>query len=150
MSNIKKYRKKPVVIEAQLITYENRFEVAKWCNAFAPDTTHTDGILVIDTLEGQMWAQNGDYIIKGVKGEFYPCKPDIFEATYDFVPPPSNPVPASRPNPALMELPSSTLEAIERKHGQSEALRIAKLPAVEQHAELHRLIQFEKEEASND
>jgi len=52
----------------------------------------------------------------------------------------------SNPNPALMELPSSTLEAIERKHGQSEALRIAKLPAVEQHAELHRLIQLEKEE----
>ena len=56
----------------------------------------------------------------------------------------------SNPNPALMELPSSTLEAIERKHGQSEALRIAKLPAVEQHAELHRLIQLEKEGASND
>ena len=56
----------------------------------------------------------------------------------------------SNPNPALMELPSSTLEAIERKHGQSEALRIAKLPAVEQHAELHRLIQLEKEGVPND
>ena len=90
MSNIKKYRKKPVVIEAQLVTYGNRHEVAKWCNAFVADTLHTGpiagGILAIDTLEGQMWAQNGDYIIKGIKGEFYPCKPDIFALTYEEAP----------------------------------------------------------------
>ena len=92
MSNIKKYRKKPVLIEARLVTYGNRHEVAKWCNAFAPDTRHAfvtnheNGILRIDTLEGQMWAQDGDYIIKGVKGEFYPCKPDIFALTYEEAP----------------------------------------------------------------
>ena len=91
MSNIKKYRKKPVVIEAQLVTYENRHEVARWCNAFVVNTTdtfavHAGGILVIDTLEGQLWAQNGDYIIKGIKGEFYPCKPDIFALTYEEAP----------------------------------------------------------------
>jgi hypothetical protein len=42
-----------------------------------------DGALVIKTLEGNMLADKGDWIIKGVKGEFYLCKPDIFEATYD-------------------------------------------------------------------
>lgn len=45
-----------------------------------------DGGLVIHTLEGDMLASPGDWIIKGVKGEFYPCKPDIFELTYDEVP----------------------------------------------------------------
>ena len=42
-------------------------------------------IKAIETLEGTMWAQPGDWIIKGVQGEFYPCKPDIFEATYEIV-----------------------------------------------------------------
>ena len=49
-----------------------------------PVTLTPDGIL-IETLEGQMRAEVGDWIIKGVKGEFYPCKNDVFEATYDFV-----------------------------------------------------------------
>ena len=61
MSEWKKYRKKPVVINAKKATQ----------------------ITIIDTLEGQMTAQPGDYIIIGVKGEKYPCKPDIFEATYE-------------------------------------------------------------------
>lgn len=43
------------------------------------------GALYINTLEGTMMANNGDYIIRGVKGEYYPCKPDIFEATYEAV-----------------------------------------------------------------
>ncbi|HRK69589.1 MAG TPA: hypothetical protein PKY73_18730 [Hyphomonas sp.] len=107
------YRKKPVVIEARqfvvtedfrqlVVDFINRsspdaigglnldevalytmsFRLAKWCggrhfrDALGP-------CILIDTLEGQMRADPGDWIIKGVKGEFYPCKPDIFAATYE-------------------------------------------------------------------
>lgn len=77
-----KYRKKPVVIEAVLWTGENIKEVMdfmNWRNA-----AHDKRIgLVIHTLEGNHNALVGDYIIKGVKGEFYPCKPDIFHMTYE-------------------------------------------------------------------
>lgn len=48
-----------------------------------PPTTYYDGTLTIRTLEGDMTANKGDWIIKGVQGEFYPCKPDIFAATYE-------------------------------------------------------------------
>ena len=79
-----KYRKKPVVIEAF------RFQI----DAAAPDwfmdrvtdniiITHKDGTCDINTLEGIMKSDKGDYIILGVNGEVYPCKPDIFEKTYD-------------------------------------------------------------------
>jgi hypothetical protein len=73
-----KYRKKPVVIEAQQLTYENFSKVAEWCDGW----DWCDRI-TIETLEGVMSAYPGDWIIKGVKGEFYPCKPDIFAATYE-------------------------------------------------------------------
>lgn len=82
-----KFRKKPVVIEAVEFTGDypavSRFMgSATWCSA-------TDGsgnaALMIPTLEGEMLAQLGDWIIKGVKGEFYPCRPDIFAATYETV-----------------------------------------------------------------
>ena len=75
-----KYRKKPVVIEAKQYT-RNGLEaeqVADWCGG-----TQTNEGLTINTLEGDMKADYGDWIIKGIKGEFYPCKPDIFEATYE-------------------------------------------------------------------
>jgi hypothetical protein len=89
-----KYRKKPVVIEAVQYTGINREEI----NAFVglelkteleSETAYVAGqgapifSLTIPTLEGDHKAMPGDYIIKGVKGEFYPCKPDIFMATYD-------------------------------------------------------------------
>lgn len=77
-----KYRKKPVVIEARQITRENRVEVSKWCNGELVNSTLN---FVIPTLEGNLVACVGDYIIKGVKGEFYPCKSDIFEMTYEKV-----------------------------------------------------------------
>lgn len=74
-----KYRKKPVVIEAHQLTKENWCEVAHWAGG-----THGTGKgMYIPTLEGDMHAEWGDYIICGVKGEFYPCKPDIFEMTYE-------------------------------------------------------------------
>ncbi len=80
-----KFRKKPVVIEAQRLTFENQAEVKQWCGGKTwskPPMRAVTG-LSIATLEGEMNASFGDYIIQGVNGEFYPCKPDIFEKTYE-------------------------------------------------------------------
>ena len=77
-----KYRKKPVVIEAVQFTGHNDAECIAFC-PIAVDPDEKFPSLVIPTLEGEMVVSRYDYIIKGVKGEFYPCKPDIFEATYD-------------------------------------------------------------------
>ena len=84
-----KYVKKPVVIEAEQLTRENGKELAqecggKWVDLYArgdrgEDISHVQ----IETLEGTMRANLGDWIIKGICGEFYPCKPDIFEKTYE-------------------------------------------------------------------
>ena len=86
-----KYRKRPVVIEAMVLD-GHTVEVARWLTAngvtFHADTHPTDAaqdVLHIETLEGTMRAEPGDYVIRGVKGEFYPCKPDVFEATYEAV-----------------------------------------------------------------
>lgn len=73
-----KYIKKPVVIEAVQWTGDNIQEILD----FADDVVQTTPSLLIETLEGTMRASIGDYIIKGVSGEFYPCKPDIFHKTY--------------------------------------------------------------------
>jgi len=80
-----KFRKKPVVIEARLLTLESSTEVAAWCGGRSwsrPPMRAVTG-LTIPTLEGDMSASYGDWIIKGVNGEFYPCKPDIFTKTYE-------------------------------------------------------------------
>ena len=97
-----KYRKKPVVIEAvqfkeigrtpckygDHVEY-NTTEISNFMNdivkmhTFPGERPEGLSVLVINTLEGEMQASVGDYIIKGVKGEFYPCKPDIFDATYE-------------------------------------------------------------------
>lgn len=91
-----KYRKKPVVIDAVKLTEDNFEEVESFIGV--GDDTHrhynneVDFVkhknpcgLHIKTLEGLMLASIGDYVIKGVQGEFYPCKPDIFEQTYELV-----------------------------------------------------------------
>lgn len=81
-----KYRKKPVVIDAFLWTGTNPFELGEWHESVGRVDRfciNDDLTISIPTLEGVMTAQQGDYIIRGVKGEFYPCKPDIFLATYD-------------------------------------------------------------------
>ncbi|MGW6455012.1 hypothetical protein ACWF94_03655 [Streptomyces sp. NPDC055078] len=84
-----KFRKKPIEIEAIRLTNDiTPYQAAYWCGGRAvphPEKIYTGGPMVIeiDTLEGTMRAEPGDWIIKGVKGEFYPCKPDIFAATYD-------------------------------------------------------------------
>ena len=82
------YRKKPVVIEAIQFNGKNAEEIEQWSNnnvkrGLVSEDTLTKVYLEIETLEGTMTAQPNDYIIKGVNGEFYPCKPDIFEKTYD-------------------------------------------------------------------
>lgn len=74
-----KYRKKPVVIEA--VQFVGNFdEIEKFIGG---DAEFRDGKLLGATLEGQLWASPKDFIIKGINGEFYPCKPDIFEKTYE-------------------------------------------------------------------
>lgn len=75
-----KYRKKPVVIEAIRFIGSNYEEIREF---IGQNTLCSDLSIVISTLEGDMVAQKGDYIIKGVQGEFYPCKPDIFAETYE-------------------------------------------------------------------
>ena len=79
---IKKYVKKPVTIEAVKWTGDNFEEIESFTNTKAFIKC---GQLIIPTLEGTHIASIGDYIIKGVKGEFYPCKPDIFAETYEEV-----------------------------------------------------------------
>ena len=81
MMKVRAYRKKPVTIHAlQWVgTLDNMVAMAEFTG---DETFVNDGKLEIDTLEGTMTASVGDYIIKGVKGEFYPCRKDIFEETY--------------------------------------------------------------------
>jgi hypothetical protein len=91
MSEVKKYTKKPVTIEAILWTGHNLREVIaftglhpsaeKWSWEEYCEVVRTEGLKIF-TLEGPLLARIEDYIIKGVNGEFYPCKPDIFEKTY--------------------------------------------------------------------
>lgn len=77
-------RKKPVEVEGRQLTEENISEVSGWCKGFV---TIIDGemSLSILTLEGAMKAYIGDWIIKGVNGEFYPCKDSIFKKKYDIL-----------------------------------------------------------------
>jgi hypothetical protein len=74
------YRKKPVVIEARQVCSVYGPEVAAWCGSKYDDVLHQ---IKIETLEGVMTAQSGDWIIKGVQGEFYPIKDPIFRETYE-------------------------------------------------------------------
>ena len=80
-----KFRKKPVVIEAVQWTGFNAKEVYDFCNTGSRDCHVMGDKLLISTLEGVMTATSGDWIIKGVNGEHYPCKPDIFNDTYQSV-----------------------------------------------------------------
>ena len=90
---IRQYRKKPVVIEAVRFDGSSTGvgEIRRWMETgvYKRSGVRTMDLgreIVIHTLEGDIVASMGDYIIKGVQGEFYPCKPDIFEQTYESVP----------------------------------------------------------------
>jgi hypothetical protein len=101
MSRIKKYRKKPVVVEAIQVSWRNWNALCDFIPSVALDQnlarrslSYSDTCgepgpeyieLLIPTPEGIMTARHGDYIVKGVNGEFYPIKPDIFAATYEEV-----------------------------------------------------------------
>ena len=82
-----KYVKKPVIIEAVQWKGNNRKDIWDFCSLsyFNGNMDTGDLELIIQTLEGPMQASIGDYIIKGIKGEFYPCKEEIFNLTYDKV-----------------------------------------------------------------
>jgi len=79
-----KYRKKPVVIEAVQYDGINKEEITIFTESRA-FLFGKDNAMEIPTLEGNYKCDVGDYVIKGVQGEFYPCKPDIFKATYNMV-----------------------------------------------------------------
>jgi hypothetical protein len=95
MSGPQQFRKRPVVIEAmQWDGTDDTWAALDWCGARPVDVTKgrdddgnkiTETVQAIGTLEGDMVVTPGDWIIRGVQGEFYPCKPEIFEATYEAV-----------------------------------------------------------------
>ena len=80
-----RFRKKPIEIEAEHFTDENKDRAFNFirCNAYPEFDENKKPIIRIETLEGETTARLGDWIIKGINGEFYPCKPDIFEKTYE-------------------------------------------------------------------
>lgn len=88
---IGKYRKKPVVIDAVLVTEDNIVEVAAWCGGNVLEMSgewmalSLNRCVMIPTMEGNMRGDVGSYVIRGVQGEFYPCRADIFVATYEEV-----------------------------------------------------------------
>lgn len=75
-----RYRKRPVVIDAVQFTGTNLAEITEFIGEEPPTRHH--GLMIV-TLEGELFASPGDWIIRGVQGEFYPCKPEIFDATYE-------------------------------------------------------------------
>lgn len=84
------FRKKPVEIEARQFEAENDDgshldSLVEWIVNNGGEARHDGANLFIQTLEGEMRADCNDWIIRGVKSEFYPCKPDIFQTTYDKV-----------------------------------------------------------------
>lgn len=128
-----KYRKKPVEIEAMQWDggWDSFLAITEWAGGYPPlinlreyaetesDTTH----LMIHTLEGSMRAEPNDWVIRGVKGEFYPCKPDIFEATYTAVRQP-DPDPVRE---ARLRLEEARLRLRDAEHEHLEACRAAAL-----------------------
>ena len=91
---IQKFKKLPVIVEAVQFQadYQTASEIIEWINKetgfdpksnLNPCASYYYGDLTIRTLEGDMHASKGDWIIKGISGEFYPCKPEIFEKTYE-------------------------------------------------------------------
>ena len=81
-----RFRKRPVVVEARELLSETATETAAWCGGShrpACSDPASPEHVTIETLEGTMRAELGDWIIKGIQGEFYPCKPEIFAATYE-------------------------------------------------------------------
>lgn len=109
-----KYTKKPVTVEAmQLVDIESAHAIAEWSKGAARydfDVYISEPVLRIGTLEGEMRASLNDWVIKGVQGEFYPCKPNIFAATYEpeyVAPPVDGPAPVE---PAIVTADSPEIQ----------------------------------------
>ncbi len=130
------YRKKPVVVKAVQWTGENLREVIAFTDGPPETKSHHAGMmweqyedlvrkngLKIYTLEGKMDASPGDWIIKGVKGEFYPCKPDIFAATYDPANQPTAPVVPAEGLAAELSLTMSRYDAAAPQDDEIARLR---------------------------
>lgn len=86
----RRFRRRPVVIEAvQFNGLDDYLKIVEWMKAsgdtvaLAGEMKYMTPIMLIPTLEGMMAASPGDWIIRGVKNEFYPCKPDVFAVTYE-------------------------------------------------------------------
>ena len=135
----REYRKKPVVILAIRWTGSNLREVIaftgkhpRWGEWFATweeyeTRVRADGNIVkILTLEGTMHASPGDWIIRGVRGEHYPCKPDIFEATYEAadLAPSAQPAESSGRERRLAEAAKGLLECLKSEHSRCPGYRI--------------------------
>lgn len=125
------YRKKPIVIEAFRWdgTVGSADAIGRWSGTMAWETgkhphgwLHSDrveqlgqfALLTVHTLEGDIYAQKGDWIIKGIKGEFYPCKPDIFAATYEPVSSPEAVAPSTLTREAFARLVEEFEKAVRR------------------------------------
>ena len=80
-----KYRKKPIIIDAEQFWPNKDWPKGVHTTAVDPNDPSKGNQTVVATLEGDLHVSSGDWIITGVKGEKYPCKPDIFEATYEKV-----------------------------------------------------------------
>ena len=86
MKGVRHFRKRPVTIEAmQLTDATSVLDIEEWINSPTTGYQTNPPTIWIDTLEGRMTANAGDWIIKGVNGEFYPCKDSIFVKTYQEV-----------------------------------------------------------------
>ena len=89
MSRMSKFRKKPVVVEAEQYSRQRHLDEGYVPEGVTKNPLINDdgflyeGVPYVETLEGQMTVRDGDWIIAGVQGEHYPCKPDIFKATYE-------------------------------------------------------------------
>lgn len=77
------YRKKPILVEARQYTGDNFLELQDWSADHVELSDYRDDAICVYTLEGLLWFDEGDYVIKGTHGEFYPCREDIFEETYE-------------------------------------------------------------------
>lgn len=79
------YRKKPIPVEARQYTGDNFLELQDWSSDHVELSDYRDDAICVYTPEGLLWFNEGDYVIKGARGEFYPCQKDIFEETYEEV-----------------------------------------------------------------
>jgi hypothetical protein len=125
--------KKPTIITAEQLTAESAVQLAEWCGG-----QHISSPLEVrvPTLEGTMVAQEGDWIIRGVRGEFYPCRGDIFDETY---------VPATDEDEDLVESLIAMSEIIDRGRGIVNVLMLSGAMFSEAATEIQRLRQQLKE-----